>query len=101
MKIAGTVYSDTIHQSFLARLKIGVRVYCPRYFFALCLMTHAETLPIATLRPSLVKDVDATREILKSRGAKIVVEPVDFGKIARIMMVADPDGNWVEFAAPK
>jgi catechol 2,3-dioxygenase-like lactoylglutathione lyase family enzyme len=49
----------------------------------------------------LVKDVDATREILKSRGAKIAVEPVDFGKIARIMMVADPDGNWVEFAAPK
>jgi predicted enzyme related to lactoylglutathione lyase len=47
----------------------------------------------------LVKDVDATREVLKSRGAKIVIEPVDFGKIARIMMVADPDGNWVEFAA--
>ena len=47
----------------------------------------------------LVKDVDATREILKSRGAKIAVEPVDFGKIARIMMVADPDGNWVEFVA--
>ncbi len=48
----------------------------------------------------LVKDVDAVREILKSREAKIAVEPVDFGKIARIMMVADPDGNWVEFAAP-
>ena len=49
----------------------------------------------------LVKDVDATFAELKKRGATIVREPVDFGGIARIMMAADPDGNWVEFAAPK
>ena len=49
----------------------------------------------------LVKDVDATAAILKSRGATIVREPMDFGSIARIMMISDPDGNLVEFAAPK
>lgn len=49
----------------------------------------------------LVKDVDATCALLKSRGATVVREPVDFGTIARIMMISDPDGNWVEFAAPK
>lgn len=38
---------------------------------------------------------------LKARGAHVVIEPVDFGKIARIMMFEDPDGNWIEFAAPQ
>lgn len=47
----------------------------------------------------LVKDVDGAAEILKSRGAKIVIQPVDFGKVARIMMIEDPDGNWIELAA--
>ena len=49
----------------------------------------------------IVKDVDAVASELKRRGAKIEMEPVDFGNVARIMMVADPDGNRVEFAAPK
>ena len=47
----------------------------------------------------IVKDVDATAAQLKDRGAKIVIAPVDFGKIARIMMIEDPDGNWIELAA--
>lgn len=49
----------------------------------------------------LVSDVDATARLLKSRGARIVREPTDFGTIARIMMISDPDGNWIEFAARK
>ena len=47
----------------------------------------------------IVKDVDAAAAQLKDRGAKIVIAPVDFGKIARIMMIEDPDGNWIELAA--
>jgi lactoylglutathione lyase len=47
----------------------------------------------------MVKDVDTAAALLKSRGAKVVVEPVDFGKIARIMMIEDPDGNWIELAS--
>ncbi len=49
----------------------------------------------------MVDDLDATAATLKARGAKIVLEPRDFGAIARIMMVSDPDGNWIEFAAVK
>ncbi|MBX9600444.1 MAG: VOC family protein [Bryobacteraceae bacterium] len=49
----------------------------------------------------MVKDVDAVHDILVKRGAKIGMPPSDFGKLARIMFVADPDGNWVEFAGPQ
>jgi len=49
----------------------------------------------------MVNDVDAVAAQLKSVGAKFAVQPTDFGKIARIMMIADPDGNWIEFAAVK
>ena len=47
----------------------------------------------------MVKDLDSAAVKLAERGAKIVVKPVDFGKIARIMMIEDPDGNWIELAA--
>ena len=47
----------------------------------------------------IVADVDAASAKLQERGAKIVIKPVDFGKIARIMMIEDPDGNWIELAA--
>jgi glyoxylase I family protein len=49
----------------------------------------------------MVSDVDAVAAQLKSRGVNIVLPPTDFGRIARIMMISDPDGNWIEFAAPK
>lgn len=48
-----------------------------------------------------VRDVDATYALLKSRGAKIVRAPTDFGTISRVTMISDPDGNWVEFATLK
>jgi predicted enzyme related to lactoylglutathione lyase len=49
----------------------------------------------------LVEDVAAAAAVFKARGAQIVLQPTDFGKIARIMVIADPDGNWIEFAALK
>ncbi len=49
----------------------------------------------------MVKDVDATYEALKARGVKVTVPPVDLGTIARIMLISDPDGNTIEFAAPR
>lgn len=49
----------------------------------------------------MVEDVDALAASLKERGAKFALQPADFGKIARIMMIADPDGNWIEFASLK
>ncbi len=49
----------------------------------------------------LVSDVDSLAATFKDRGVNIVRAPYDLGNIARIMMVADPDGNWIEFAARK
>jgi predicted enzyme related to lactoylglutathione lyase len=47
----------------------------------------------------LVKEVDSLAAEFKKRGAYVVREPYDLGSIARIMMIADPDGNVIEFAA--
>lgn len=49
----------------------------------------------------IVKDVDAVYASAKASGATVAMPPTDLGKIARIMMLADPDGNWIEFAARK
>ncbi|MBI3737313.1 VOC family protein [Candidatus Sumerlaeota bacterium] len=47
----------------------------------------------------LVKDVDAAFEELTKRGAKIAQPPTDFGSLARVMFITDPDGNYIELAA--
>lgn len=49
----------------------------------------------------IVKDVDATHAALKAQGVTITVPPRDLGTIARIMLIADPDGNTIEFASAK
>ena len=41
----------------------------------------------------------AKRETLQARGVKVTVPPRDLGTLARIMLIADPDGNTIEFAA--
>jgi len=48
----------------------------------------------------MVKDVDATHAWLVGRGAKVAMPPTDFGRLARIMFVTDPDGNYIEFGGP-
>lgn len=47
----------------------------------------------------IVDDVDATHERLRARGVTVKVPPADFQGQARIMFVADPDGNWIELAS--
>lgn len=47
----------------------------------------------------IVKDVDATYKALQARGVKVTVPPRDLGTLARIMLIADPEGNTIEFAA--
>jgi catechol 2,3-dioxygenase-like lactoylglutathione lyase family enzyme len=53
------------------------------------------------LMTAFVEDVDATHALLQSRGAAIKVAPHDLAGLARVMFVADPDGNWIEFAKPR
>ncbi len=47
----------------------------------------------------MVKDVDAAQKLLIERGAKVMMPPTDFGRLARIMFISDPDGNFIELAA--
>jgi glyoxylase I family protein len=46
---------------------------------------------------TFVDDVDATHDLLRSRGVPIKVPPTNFDKTVRVMMAADPDNNWIEF----
>lgn len=47
-----------------------------------------------------VENTDALHDELKRRGVEIKVPPHDFQGLARVMFVADPDGNFIEFASP-
>ncbi|MFI5047461.1 MAG: VOC family protein [Acidimicrobiia bacterium] len=44
-----------------------------------------------------VDDVDETAARLRSRGVTMPLEPTDVG-IAKVCIIADPDGNWIELA---
>ncbi|HVC44572.1 MAG TPA: VOC family protein [Candidatus Binataceae bacterium] len=45
-----------------------------------------------------VKDCDATFRALTAAGASPALAPVNFGTVARISFVQDPDGNFIEIA---
>ena len=45
-----------------------------------------------------VKDCDAAYAALKGAGATEALAPVNFGTVARIAFVRDPDGNFIELA---
>jgi catechol 2,3-dioxygenase-like lactoylglutathione lyase family enzyme len=52
------------------------------------------------LMTAFVADVDAAHEELLERGVPIKLAPHDLEGLARVMFVADPDGNWLEIASP-
>ncbi|HKV53158.1 MAG TPA: VOC family protein [Candidatus Binataceae bacterium] len=45
-----------------------------------------------------VRNCDAAFEALKAAGAAVAVPPANFGTVARICFVRDPDGNFIEIA---
>ena len=45
-----------------------------------------------------VTDADSALQEINDRGGKISMEPIDYGSIARLGFVTDPDGNWIEVA---
>ena len=45
-----------------------------------------------------VTNCDAAFTALKGAGAAPALEPVNFGTVARIAFVRDPDGNFIELA---
>ena len=45
-----------------------------------------------------VADIDAVHEELRSKGVREGLAPVTLGDVARISMILDPDGNWIELS---
>jgi len=47
---------------------------------------------------AMVADLGEAHDELVSKDVPVVMPPTDFGGVARIMFIADPDGNWIELA---
>ena len=45
-----------------------------------------------------VADIDAVHDELRSKGVREGLAPVTLGEVARISMILDPDGNWIELS---
>jgi catechol 2,3-dioxygenase-like lactoylglutathione lyase family enzyme len=45
-----------------------------------------------------VADIDAVHDELRSRGVREGLAPITLGDVARISMILDPDGNWIELS---
>jgi lactoylglutathione lyase len=45
-----------------------------------------------------IADIDATHAELRSKGVREGLAPITLGDVARISMILDPDGNWIELS---
>jgi catechol 2,3-dioxygenase-like lactoylglutathione lyase family enzyme len=45
-----------------------------------------------------VADIDAVHGELRSKGVREGLAPITLGEVARISMILDPDGNWIELS---
>jgi catechol 2,3-dioxygenase-like lactoylglutathione lyase family enzyme len=45
-----------------------------------------------------VVDIDAVHDGLRSKGVREGLAPITLGDVARISMILDPDGNWIELS---
>jgi catechol 2,3-dioxygenase-like lactoylglutathione lyase family enzyme len=45
-----------------------------------------------------IADIDALHDGLRSRGVREGLAPITLGDVARISMILDPDGNWIELS---
>ena len=45
-----------------------------------------------------VADIDGVHEKLRGEGVREGLAPITLGEVARISMVLDPDGNWIELS---
>jgi catechol 2,3-dioxygenase-like lactoylglutathione lyase family enzyme len=45
-----------------------------------------------------IADIDAVHDGLRSRGVREGLAPITLGDVARISMILDPDGNWIELS---
>ena len=45
-----------------------------------------------------IADIDAVHGELRSKGVREGLAPITLGDVARISMILDPDGNWIELS---
>jgi catechol 2,3-dioxygenase-like lactoylglutathione lyase family enzyme len=45
-----------------------------------------------------IADIDAVHENMRSKGVREGFAPITLGNVARISMILDPDGNWIELS---
>jgi predicted enzyme related to lactoylglutathione lyase len=45
-----------------------------------------------------IADIDAVHHELLSKGVREGLAPITLGDVARISMILDPDGNWIELS---
>jgi lactoylglutathione lyase len=45
-----------------------------------------------------IADIDAVHDELRSKGVREGLAPTTLGDVARISMILDPDGNWIELS---
>jgi catechol 2,3-dioxygenase-like lactoylglutathione lyase family enzyme len=45
-----------------------------------------------------IADIDAVHDDLRSKGVREGLTPISLGDVARISMILDPDGNWIELS---
>ena len=45
-----------------------------------------------------IADIDAMHDELRAKGVREGLAPVTLGEVARISMILDPDGNWIELS---
>src|SRR6266705_395624 len=45
-----------------------------------------------------VADIDAVHDKLRNKGVREGLAPITLGDVARISMILDPDGNWIELS---
>jgi catechol 2,3-dioxygenase-like lactoylglutathione lyase family enzyme len=45
-----------------------------------------------------IADIDAVHDGLRSKGVREGFAPITLGDVARISMILDPDGNWIELS---
>jgi catechol 2,3-dioxygenase-like lactoylglutathione lyase family enzyme len=45
-----------------------------------------------------IADIDAVHDELRSKGVREGLAPITLGEVARISMILDPDGNWIELS---
>src|SRR5947208_1929575 len=45
-----------------------------------------------------VADIDAVHDELRNKGVREGLAPITLGDVARISMILDPDGNWIELS---